>query len=432
LREALEDAPVLDLTAGATDLGDVVLPGPALLALGTVRDAAGAPAKEMEVEAWPVGVEPENIRPWYTETGPDGTFELRGYGELFDLVATDGELWAIVEGVPAGTTGIELVARPTGTLVGNVISPGEDVLADVFVQVVPSPAMDLLRAERTGRAALRSVEYSGAFEVGGLSPGAYDVLIQVLGTCTHRIEGIRIPEEGGVVADPRLQGFSIAGDFREVIVRVVGPEGPLEATVTLRDEDDAGSRVPGSSWFDGLCKQTDASGEARFLISTSARVPVRVQRGDAWRSFGDPVFPLEVVWVAGASVEMGVDLGADLPALPGVGGLDIALLDLEAAGIDSVAIGEPATFPVYGAPTASIPVRECRGAISVRFEDVPREVRFGVLIAPAGVIELGDQFQAESRGNWHWVGEFRLPEGVVTHSVRFPVPADLISRMIMR
>jgi hypothetical protein len=366
------------------------------------------------------------------ETEADGTFKLRGWdhGGLFDLLATEGELRAVLEGFPAGTTGIELVVRPTGTLVGNLIALHEAMHSDVFVKVVPSTSTQFERAERLGRAASRDFELSGSFEVPELYPGLYDLIVEVLGTCTQRIEGIRIPEEGGVVVDPRLQAISIAGDFREVVVRVVGPEGPLEATVALGNEAREESRWQRSNWANRLLSRTDDTGEARFLIPPSARLPVHVQRGGAWRSFKDPVFPLEVVWVEGASLDVGFDLGVDLRALPGFGGFELVLLNLEVAGIDSVAIGELATLTVYGAPEASIPVEECQGKISLKFEDIPHEVRFGVLIAPQGVFDIQDDCQAFCRGDWHWLGEFRIPKHAATHAVRFPVSAELIARMI--
>ncbi|HMS16500.1 MAG TPA: hypothetical protein PKA37_06640, partial [Planctomycetota bacterium] len=434
VKEGLGVGPALELTAESIALGDVVVPGLSLLASGTVRDVLGAPANLVWVNAWPVGVERDDGRPWSTETGADGTFEIRGWnhGGLLDLMVTTGELRALSEGLPIGTTGIELIARPTGTLVGNLVALHEDMHSDVFVKVVPSTPTHFERAERIGRAASLIVEESGAFEFPELYPGLYDVVVEVLGTCARRIEGIRIPEEGGVVADPRLQGLSIAGDYREVVVRVVGPEGPLDATVALGDEAREDSRWERSTWANRLLSRTDESGEARFFIPPSARLPVHVRWNDAMRSIKDPVFPLEVVWVPGASVDIGVDLGADLRPLLGFGGLEVALLNLEVAGLDSAAIGEHTTLPVYGTPTASISPDECQGQISVKFEDIPREVRLGVLIAPVGVIDLPNDCHAESRGAWHWVGEFRLPKDAVTHSVRFPVSADLISRMIKR
>jgi protocatechuate 3,4-dioxygenase beta subunit len=228
------------VAAGARDVRLVLSRGKSIS--GTIVHEDGRPVAGVDVYAVSPGRGGyhDSDDP-HARTDAEGRFALGGLARETYEVALAGdhrEMLLLLDAarVPAGASGIRLVAGRGGTLTGRVVDqdgrpvPGAEVDADPATQ-------GIARNDET--------DDDGRFSIDGLFPEvAYELEVEIEGYVRRSVSGVRA---GGDPVEIRIvRGLEVTG-------RVLGPDGePMrEASLTLWPED--GRRV-----------ETETDGEGAF------------------------------------------------------------------------------------------------------------------------------------------------------------------------
>jgi len=212
---------------GRTDMGDLVLSPEPLIAEGTVIDESGQPVAgaSVVVEAW------KQVRAYSAsdfepglfvdeETGEDGTFAVYGPTSATHMRVSidDQRLRASPLELPVGTRGIEIVAKRSGGIAGQLlVDPG-----------VKANALELrLRLESESRTSKgKGIADDGHFQLDGLLPGTYAFSVMAVGHMLVEIPGIEVMP-GEVTQDPRLAALDLRGRLNVFTLALVPPSPSL-------------------------------------------------------------------------------------------------------------------------------------------------------------------------------------------------------------
>ena len=158
-------------------------------------------------------------------TGPDGAFTLERLLRRSYTVWTShpGHGDSERAGVAAGTAGLRLALRRAGSLAGTVVASDGQPVPSYTLLVLPPPrpgeseAARALRATDLGAPAHRIDDERGAFAVGGLEPGSYDLIATTADGRVARAAGIALAE-GQTRANLRLVAGGAANTVRGRVV----------------------------------------------------------------------------------------------------------------------------------------------------------------------------------------------------------------------
>lgn len=212
-----------------------VEPPPAVQITGVVRTDDGDPLPGAFVNAYPVGGDPAVERE-VAQTGPDGAFVLgallRGRRYRLEANHANHPASAPLE-AEAPTTGATLTLYEGATLVVTVFDADGGVLTNESANG-QQPGWQSFRsyAEVHGPTGSRTLSnWSTAnpeqFELTGLAPGAYRVVVQARGHGRVERDGISVPRVGTTQTEVRLGRGGYAR------VEVVDEEGTPVPSVTV-------------------------------------------------------------------------------------------------------------------------------------------------------------------------------------------------------
>ncbi len=222
-----------NLAPGVTDLGNLTLQVPPLLASGQIVDEAGAPLAGVAVQARPQIFYGKEQFYWGWEndlqgrSGADGAFALHGRSDspLLRVECSGEGKWCEPADVPPGSTGLRLVLRTAGSLAGRMILDESASFAGFFLNLRNEAGGD--QDSGPWGAEIRE---DGTFSFVNLPPGIYALELRPrnAGESLATLEGLLV-EAGAACADARLQPFDARGQARFLHVRAVDENGqPLQ------------------------------------------------------------------------------------------------------------------------------------------------------------------------------------------------------------
>jgi large repetitive protein len=280
---------------------------------GSVRDATGQPLARVRVTASPtLGVAVSN---WETDkqsiearTDDRGHFRLEGVGAgLYWLSATAHGFGAARKGnVRPGAT-VNLIARAGGWLAGQVSEPQGRPLKGALVRAELEPQF-------WGGSTVETTDAEGRFEIPGLDPGNYTVVVRHADFAPGVISGVAVDAEGRsdltitLAAGAAVTGRLVDSEERPLAGRVAGQElagQPMPRSLVELLRADAGAdgrfrieRVPPGSFalgalaprYTGRRVEAEVSGrEAVIDLGDIALEPGLAIRGRVRTSSGAPV-----------------------------------------------------------------------------------------------------------------------------------------------
>lgn len=220
----------LEIPSGsrAVDLGDVRLKAGGFIE-GRVLDESGRPVAGAHI-GLSLPMERMNERPPQAETGPDGSFRLKGLarGERYDLwIQADGFVQRQAPGVeapPSEPLRIEL--RRGRTLTVRVVDPEGKPVARALLsrmeKVLATGPGAGYGHQSTG--SLGETDDEGSLRIGNLEPGVLDLLVQADGFQPLVAPGLHIPDESDagavevtLVRGAVLEGQVLDGDGKAVV-----------------------------------------------------------------------------------------------------------------------------------------------------------------------------------------------------------------------
>ncbi|MCK6446116.1 MAG: carboxypeptidase-like regulatory domain-containing protein [Planctomycetes bacterium] len=300
-----------DLAPGVHDLGEVVLRAQPTLVSGRVVDDRREPVARAAVSAFDAGDPNAAFAVGNTESGADGSFELRGIsrsGRLTVWVQTHDSNRHQRFDVAAGSRDLELVIPRGASVAGAVLVDEALPLADVFVTCV-APGAD-------GRPVLQSASPKptpepgrGAYSLDGLPAGLARFEFRGKhGPVLASFDGVALVA-GEACADPRLAEVDLRGLAKalHVVARDERGEGIAGSVVRLRGRDGS------TEWQTVRTEDGHAIVRARalpidFVFGASGYRTVRVDGASA---------DFEVTLERGLSIELALgpeslaELGAD-------------------------------------------------------------------------------------------------------------------------
>ncbi|WNG24318.1 carboxypeptidase regulatory-like domain-containing protein [Cystobacter fuscus] len=206
---------------------------------GFVVDARGAPAEGAEVRV--SGVSPQSVT-----TGPGGGFSVEVEAGTYGLSARHGEEAGALEQpltLSAGKTirGVRLQLGPGSVLEGRVLERTSGA-------PVVGARVDVSPHGQNGDTGRESTDGTGHFQVGGLAPGSYDVVVTAPGFTPALRRGLTVTPRERFSVDLVLTRMGVVeGQVRDVAgqpvegARVIAPNlGPEELESTpLESRSDA-------------------------------------------------------------------------------------------------------------------------------------------------------------------------------------------------
>lgn len=217
------------------DLGDIRLETLPLIASGRVVDENGTPVKGASVSGRVLRQDtdhPGNQRLeweflWSSRPSSDefGRFELRSKerGESLAVYARSGKAWVGTDAIPLGSTGLELVLAPAGSVIGRIVAEPPLAPQSLSFQLTLSgtrnpeapPKEDFFSA---------TVGRDGLFAVRFVPAGTYDATVYPTngGNALATLEGIEV-RAGERALDPRLDPIAVRQ--RGVVLRFVDTKG---------------------------------------------------------------------------------------------------------------------------------------------------------------------------------------------------------------
>lgn len=236
---------------GRTELGDVTLAEPPLIAGGRIVDLAGAPLPKAQVSVsfkrfygeehddfWWSGIRPASVT-----VDSDGRFELRGHlGAEVDELLVNASLQGYYRedgGVSClpGSTGVRIVLARGGSLAGSlVVDPG-----------IPVTELELeLDIEQADSSWTQDVnpDRDGSFEWDSLEPGVATVSLTAPGeeAPIFEIGGLDV-RPGAENRDPRLQEIDLRGRLLSFTITAVDGDGDPVERLEVRDAADPDRRL---------------------------------------------------------------------------------------------------------------------------------------------------------------------------------------------
>ncbi|MFY0573461.1 MSCRAMM family protein [Cystobacter fuscus] len=229
---------------------------------GFVVDARGAPAEGAEVRV--SGVSPQSVI-----TGPGGGFSVEVEAGTYGLSARHGEEAGALEQpltLSAGKTirGVRLQLGPGSVLEGRVLERTSGA-------PVVGARVDVSPHGQNGDTGRESTDGTGHFQVGGLAPGSYDVVVTAPGFTPALRRGLTVTPRERFSVDLVLTRMGVVeGQVRDVAgqpvagARVIAPNlGPEELESTP------------------LESRTDATGHYRLEGLNVGRQPLTARREEA-------------------------------------------------------------------------------------------------------------------------------------------------------
>jgi hypothetical protein len=235
---------LVTLLAVLTVAGALWLARPSdVIAEGRVVDASGRPvagalvlvhaSRERRDDA------PGELEPtlWETaETGKDGAFTVRGSTSALRMeIGLDHErLSAVPLGLPVGSRGIEIAARESGGLTGQVlVDPGVPA-GELRLKLRPEDMAVGSWWESFDSSSTRRTEIAadGRFRLGGLLPWSYTFTLVAGGAVLVEIPGVEVVS-GEVGADPRLAALDVRGRLSAFTLELVPPSPELALSGTV-------------------------------------------------------------------------------------------------------------------------------------------------------------------------------------------------------
>lgn len=274
-----------DLVVGGTDVEDVVWPvSPGGTLAGRVRTKSGEPVTDAAVTVNAGFGHGARVR-----TGADGRFEAVGLpaGEVTASAIQSG--YASSEETRAtvsltSVTRVELVlGDKTGSIVGTVTDRAGKPVADARVELRTTAA--------TG--GNDTSDLHGAFEIAGLDPGRYDVVVaskwQLSGTADRTLAGpVNVRVERGVAARVQLQVEREDGTITGVVVDERGaPVADVAIDVALTSPE----LEPRRRNFERTLAWTSPTGTFEITGIPAQPVAVRARIDGANEAVADHVQP---------------------------------------------------------------------------------------------------------------------------------------------
>ena len=308
------------LPRGVTDLGEIQLEAPPLVAAGRVVDDLGRPVEgaklHFERAARQRGRQDRESWHWYwihdvqVETDAEGRFESRGWcdrsGELGVSARKPGLPPSERVSFLAGARGLSLCMVRPGGIEGHLLLDDDIDPERLSIHLLRDPVEEpVRRSSRDGPSETRvryakripiPVERDGSFGSDSLEPGEAGLRVSGFRMLQPLVEihGLRILP-GETERDPRLQGIDLRGMLMDVELTLLGPAGDpvADAQVMLRAGPDA-SEVAGNH-------ASDRRGRVRIL---GLRRPLTA----------DISHPgLRAVRVPGIAADRTIELGPGLP-----------------------------------------------------------------------------------------------------------------------
>lgn len=395
------------LELGINDLGDLVLgPERTILVAGRVVTRGGAPVGGALLE---VSRLDESGAHWgfapipaYGIEGPkadeQGGFEIRERpeGERFRLRAESPGLVGPPIEFTAGDRGVVVVLDGEGRIVGSVLRDAAIPLGELQVTLVESTESGEQPNLRYRKATVRA---DGAFELGALLPGSYEVTLRARNVADElaAAPGVEVAA-GETTRDPRLQGIDLRGLLH--VHRVSIDSRPTLSRWGRLRHRPAGAAGWGE-WVlfneDGLTLVTLAPRLDLELTAPGYRTVRLDDVGEEVEARLDVGFPVRLRLPASVSLpEPPYLLKAQLTP---PGGVDDALVDLFGPAFDErreVSVTAPATGPMEvawiverrrddGSSPRVVPSAP-RRTVDVR--DLPGEQLFVLEITPEEVAEI--------------------------------------------
>lgn len=254
---------------GETTLGDVRLQAESLVASGVVMQREGQPLQGVQVSARLLGAAGEELGMSggaMVETDAEGRFLLRTRRPAARArlqARREGYVEVTPREVVCGERGLVLELEAAASLRGTVVLPRGMDPRSISVHI------EGLAAHRDGLPR-GTVDADGGFLLQGIAPQIGAVVFSLPGSGElARIQELRFLS-GEENRDPRVQGLELCGDWRELVLRLLRPEGTVFdgrsfelATATPR------SRRTMRTDAEGLAKAWFPSETARFELRTA-------------------------------------------------------------------------------------------------------------------------------------------------------------------
>ena len=242
------------LQARAKPAPDLDAPVNTLIAAGRVIDAAGRPVAKARIVAhtFPRSRD-ERARgiasAYYeaAETAEDGVFALYGSTNAarIDVILHHEHLLALPLDLPVGSKGIEIVARSSGGVTGQVLVEPEVPLGNLRMILRPEnlPAESRMELFDSSRLSQKEVGHDCRFQLQGLLPWTYTFSVAAGSDVLAEIPGIEIIA-GEITRDPRLEPLDLRGRLHVFTLDLVPPPPSFELSGSvLFTESGAGEPV---------------------------------------------------------------------------------------------------------------------------------------------------------------------------------------------
>ncbi len=315
-----------DFPPGKTDLGDILLGVPGVLAAGRVLDPTGKPVPGAHIQV----LEKQAVDPqrefffWHTltkfpvQTDEQGRFQAIGKSRA-SLVKVQVEKrgWFQPKDVmiPPGTRGLVLVLRRGGTVRASFLADPGVSLRDLFVNLFSTDT----RKRRICWDKRISEKNQVVWE--GLPPGSYDLEVDFKsgGKPLLEIKGIQV-ETGKEAEDPRLKDIDLRGKIRVLDLDIVDEEGNRINRALI-------------SWGSGWGQSLDYSkGSLVLLPREEGRTLWVTAEGYKPKKIRPAGRSIKVVLERGYKVRLVLDRPGDLPKKPYSLGINLFPLGEKGAG----------------------------------------------------------------------------------------------------
>jgi protocatechuate 3,4-dioxygenase beta subunit len=367
------------------------MPPAGALIEGRVTDTQGKPIAAASV--WlreadiPLGPEdPEEFGTPAAKTDTGGRFRLTGLtagAQVHLRIEHAGYAPLEVPGVEAPTReALRLEMKTARGLAGRVLGPDGEPVADATLKKGGFSLSDA-SLSMSDRPVLGRTDARGAFRIGGLEPGPFDLRITSREYATQRVHGIPIPQ------DRDLEGFEIVLERGTILeVRVLSTEGTpvLGAVVRAEPKELRTLTLADLEQMDGLFGATDKRGIVRLMVPSPA--PWRVVASMPGRSISILVQAVKGTTRVDLRFPSGVEVSGRVTDPQGQG-IANAAVDLTAEQNDpqSTMTGEDGAFVFRQVPDGVFRLTARRQGFIQAGE--PREVA----VAGKGIRDLGIQLE---------------------------------------
>jgi hypothetical protein len=246
-----------DLPNGLTDVGDLVLTSPPVIASGIVLDDAGLPVAGATVSAAPapssIGV--SSYSHSAVRSDRSGHFELRAAVDWHALLLTASQQGTCPTTIECalGRTDVVLRLSQAGEIAGRLLLPSGVHRYEIRIDCTREDA----ESDASRSKGLRVDEAGGAFRIVNLEPGVYSVDVALIQEGTRLLEARGLRVSGGeTFRDPRLDPLDLTSVIHTHELRVRGDDGENVREIGLgwRKAGDASSETYGYSTSGGTLR----------------------------------------------------------------------------------------------------------------------------------------------------------------------------------